>query len=124
MGSVGGGGGGMLCLLSTLAVISLMSRKCARKPCCHISGITPHLPPLQATVKTKFSPFKGRQKKINMNPLCLKTVLCPCKSWIRAFPAMSSYLLHTIVWPQQSGRLWCLSRNFIGIRDPTHSKTV
>ena len=30
----------------------------------------------------------------------------------------------TIVWPQQTGRLWCLSRKFNGIRDPNHSKTV
>ena len=28
----------------------------------------------------------------------------------------------TIVWPQQTGRLWCLSRNFNGIRDLTTPK--
>ena len=30
----------------------------------------------------------------------------------------------TIVWPQQTGRLWCLSGNFNGIRNPNHSKMV
>ena len=30
----------------------------------------------------------------------------------------------TIVWPQQTEWLWCLSMNFEGIRDPNHSKMV
>ena len=31
--------------------------------------------------------------------------------------------LFTIVWPHQTGRLWCLIRNFKGIIDLDHSKT-
>ena len=30
----------------------------------------------------------------------------------------------TIVWPQQTGQLWCLSRNFNWIRDPNTSKMI
>ena len=41
--------------------------------------------------------------------------------WLKDTPVG---IIGTIVWPQQTGRLLCLSRNFNGIRDPDHSKTV
>ena len=36
----------------------------------------------------------------------------------------TQYTVVKTVRPQQTRRLWCLSRNFNGIRDLTHSKTV
>ena len=43
-------------------------------------------------------------------------------SRIRIYHIFPLYL--TIVCPQQTGRLWCLSRNFNGIRVPDHFKTI
>ena len=34
------------------------------------------------------------------------------------------FSLITIIWLQHTGRLWCLSRNFNGIRHHNHSNTV